>query len=74
VELLDGQKSQVVVPSGIVKPGQEIIVLGEGTPIRKDGQAKTKGDLSVRWEVEFPTNLSAAQKEGLRNLLTGFAV
>jgi DnaJ homolog subfamily B member 4 len=74
VELLDGRKLQVVVPSGIVKPGQESIVLGEGMPIRKDGQAKMKGDLKVRWEVEFPTNLSATQKEGLRKILTGFAV
>jgi DnaJ homolog subfamily B member 4 len=74
VELLHGRNLRVVVPSGIVKRGQESIVLGEGMPLRRDGQAKTKGDLKVRWEVEFPTNLSATQKEGLRKILTGFSV
>ncbi|KAH6913385.1 hypothetical protein BKA70DRAFT_720823 [Coprinopsis sp. MPI-PUGE-AT-0042] len=73
VDLLDGRKVQVPVPSGIIKPGQESIVIGEGMPIRKDGEVKKKGDLKVRWEVEFPTNLSAAQKEGIRKILTGFS-
>jgi DnaJ family protein B protein 4 len=69
VEMLDGRRLQVTVPSGVVKPGQEMIVLGEGMPIRKDGSVKKKGDLIVRWEVAFPDRLTPAQQEGVRNVL-----
>lgn len=69
VEMLDGRKLQVTVPSGIVKPGQETIISGEGMPIRKDGSVKRKGDLIVKWEVTFPERLSPAQQEGVRKVL-----
>lgn len=70
LELLDGRKLQVPVPSGIVKPGATTTVPGEGMPIRKEGSAKKKGDLLVRWEVVFPDRLTPAQKEGIRKVLT----
>ncbi|TFK36659.1 hypothetical protein BDQ12DRAFT_686291 [Crucibulum laeve] len=71
LEMLDGRKMQIPVPMGIVKPGQEMTIPGEGMPIRKDGATKRKGDLIVKWEVVFPDRLTAAQKEGLRKVLTG---
>ncbi|EIN10052.1 DnaJ-domain-containing protein [Punctularia strigosozonata HHB-11173 SS5] len=61
IEALDGRKLQVTVPSGVVKPGQETRIAGEGMPIRKAGK---KGDLIVRWDVVFPDRLTEAQKEG----------
>ncbi|KAJ7593370.1 hypothetical protein C8J56DRAFT_930912 [Mycena floridula] len=69
VELLDGRKLQVPVPSGIVKPNQETTVPREGMPIRKDGSMQSKGNLVVKWDVTFPTILTASQKEGLRKIL-----
>lgn len=69
VEALDGRKLQVPVPGGIVNPGLESRVTGEGMPIRKDGSVKKKGDLIVRWEVMFPERLTSSQKEGIRKVL-----
>ncbi|KAK0469589.1 DnaJ-domain-containing protein [Desarmillaria tabescens] len=70
VELLDGRKLQVSVPGGIVKPGQETTLPGEGMPIRKDGSVKSKGDLIVKWDVQFPDRLTPTQQEGLKRVLT----
>ena len=69
VDMLDGRKLQVPVPLGIVKPGQETLISGEGMPIRKEGTVKNKGDLIVRWEVGFPDRLTPAQKQGIRKVL-----
>lgn len=69
VDALDGRKLQVPIPSGIVRPGATTTVSGEGMPIRKEGSAKKKGDLIVKWEVVFPDRLTPAQKEGLRKIL-----
>ncbi|KAG7089359.1 hypothetical protein E1B28_011049 [Marasmius oreades] len=66
VDMLDGRKLQVPIPSGVVKPGQETTIPGEGMPIRKDGSVKKKGDLIVKWNVQFPDRLSASQKEKLK--------
>ena len=70
VELLDGRKLQVPSPVGIVKPGQETRVVGEGMPIRKQASLKNKGDLVIRWDVQFPDRLTPSQKEGIRRILT----
>lgn len=69
LELLDGRKLRVPFPVGVVKPGQQTKIHGEGMPVRKDGAAKTKGDLIVNWDVVFPASLTQSQKEGLRKVL-----
>ncbi|KAF8134966.1 hypothetical protein EV363DRAFT_1322156, partial [Boletus edulis] len=69
VELLDGRKLQVPFPVGVVKPGQETRVVGEGMPIRKQASLKNKGDLVIRWDVQFPDRLTPPQKEGIRRIL-----
>jgi DnaJ family protein B protein 4 len=69
VGALDGRKLQVPIPSGVVKPGQESTVAGEGMPIRKDGSVKKKGDLIVKFDVVFPDRLATSQKEGIRKVL-----
>jgi len=69
VEMLDGRKLQVPVPLGIIKPGHETTVSGEGMPIRKDGSVKKKGDLIIRWNVIFPDRLTPSQQEGIRKVL-----
>ncbi|KAJ4477387.1 hypothetical protein J3R30DRAFT_3334089 [Lentinula aciculospora] len=69
VESLDGRKIQMNIPAGVVRPGQETTVHGEGMPIRKDGTVKKKGDLIVKWDVIFPDRLASSQKEGLKKVL-----
>ena len=69
VNALDGRKLQVPIPSGVVKPGQESRMSGEGMPIRKDGSVKKKGDLIIKWDVVFPDRLTESQKEGVRKVL-----
>lgn len=70
VELLDGRKLQGTLPVGVVKPAQETRVVGEGMPIRKLASPKKKGDLVIRWDVQFPDRLTPSQKEGIRGILT----
>lgn len=70
VELLDGRRLQVPVPLGIVKPEQTTIIGGEGMPVRKEGKVAKKGDLIVKWNVVFPTQLGPGQKEELRKILS----
>ena len=69
LEMLDGRKLRVLFPLGVVKPGQQTRINGEGMPIRRDGAARTKGDLIVNWEVVFPDSLTPSQKEGVRRVL-----
>jgi len=69
VEMLDGRKLQVTIPSGVVKPNQLTTVPGEGMPIRKEGSVRKKGDLIVHWDIVFPDRLTSAQKEGVRKVL-----
>ncbi|KXN81285.1 hypothetical protein AN958_05333 [Leucoagaricus sp. SymC.cos] len=69
VQLLDDRRIQVPLPVGIVKPGQQTVVAGEGMPIRKEG-LKKKGDLVILWDVVFPTSLSTQQKDVIRKALS----
>jgi DnaJ family protein B protein 4 len=69
VKLLDGRRVQVSPPFGIIKPGQQTILPGEGMPIRKEDAEKKKGDLIIKWSIVFPTSLSSQQKEAIRKVL-----
>lgn len=69
VEGIDGKTLTISVPSGVVKPGAETRVSGEGMPIRKEGVASRRGDLIVKWDITFPEKLTPAQKEGVRKVL-----
>lgn len=67
---LDARKIQVSLPTGIIRPGQQTILSGEGMPIRKGGGLlKKRGDLIVKWDVAFPNSLSILQKDALRRAL-----
>lgn len=69
LEMLDGRKLQIPLPTGVIKPGEQLTVSGEGMPIRKDGASSRKGDLIVKWDVVFPSRLTPAQQEGIRKVL-----
>ena len=67
---LDGRRIQIPFPSNaVIKPDQEVRIPGEGMPIRKDGAARQKGDIIVKFDVIFPDFLTPAQREGVRKVL-----
>jgi DnaJ family protein B protein 4 len=70
IQHVDGRNLQVPIPLGVVKPGQETRVSGEGMPVRKEGQVHRKGDLIVKWEIVFPNRLTSLQKEGIKKVLS----
>lgn len=59
---MDGHTIEIGTES-VTRPFQIIKVKGEGMPLRDD--PATFGDLYIRVEVEFPTALTSAQKEGV---------
>jgi len=66
VELLDGRILPVAV-NDIAKPGYKVVVPGEGMPLAKD--SKSKGNLVVDFDVQYPDVLSIKQKEQLALVL-----
>ncbi|MEO0681690.1 MAG: molecular chaperone DnaJ [Pseudomonadota bacterium] len=60
--LVDGGRSRVKVPSG-VQSGKQLRLREKGMPALRGGR---RGDLYLELEVETPVNLSARQKELLR--------
>ncbi|XP_057959377.1 uncharacterized protein LOC131151908 [Malania oleifera] len=65
---LDGRNLSIPV-SDIVSPGYELVVAQEGMPIAKE--PGNRGDLRIKFEVKFPTRLSAEQRAGLKRALGG---
>ena len=70
IDTLDSRKIRVSPPAGVVKPGADSRIIGEGMPIRKAGLAKSRGDLIVKWDVIFPDRLTPSQKEGVKKVLS----
>lgn len=66
VRTLDGRIIPITV-SEIVRPETTKRVVGEGMPSARNKQRK--GDLVIRFDVNFPTSLTLAQKEGLSKIL-----
>ncbi|KAL9250846.1 DnaJ homolog subfamily B member 4-like protein [Drosera capensis] len=66
ITTLDGRDLTTDV-SDIVKPGHEVVIVGEGMPLSKD--PKKRGDLRIKFDVKFPSRLSAAQKSDLKRVL-----
>ncbi|KAJ0964379.1 hypothetical protein J5N97_029501 [Dioscorea zingiberensis] len=65
---LDGRNLAVPL-TDIVTPGYEIVIAKEGMPITKE-QGK-KGNLRIKFDVQFPTRLTAEQRAGIRRILGG---
>lgn len=63
---LDGRNLNIEV-SDIMKPGHEVVISGEGMPISKE--PKKKGNLRIKFDVKFPSRLSADQKADLKMVL-----
>lgn len=68
VNTLDGRNLPVGV-TDIVSPGYELVVPGEGMPIAKE--KGNRGDLKIKFDVQFPTRLTTDQKSALKRVLVG---
>ncbi|WZY79373.1 hypothetical protein YC2023_025757 [Brassica napus] len=68
IKTLDGRNLPVGVTE-IVSPGYELVVPGEGMPIAKE--KGNRGDLKIKFDVQFPTRLSTDQKSALKRVLVG---
>jgi DnaJ family protein B protein 4 len=66
ITTLDGRSLKVNNSNAVIHTGQESRVPNEGMPNSKTGK---KGDLFVKYEVNFPTSLTTEQKEGIKKLL-----
>ncbi|KAI3466699.1 hypothetical protein Pfo_023362 [Paulownia fortunei] len=63
---LDGRKLTISINS-VVHPNYEEVVPGEGMPIPKD--PTRRGNLKIKFNIKFPTRLTAEQKSGIKKLL-----
>ncbi|KAI3881038.1 hypothetical protein MKW92_046282 [Papaver armeniacum] len=63
---LDGRTLTIPV-ANVIQPTQEETVPGEGMPLHSD--PSRKGNLRVKFHIEFPTRLTAEQKAGIKRLL-----
>ena len=68
IKTLDGRNLPVGVTE-IVTQGYELVVPGEGMPIAKE--KGNRGDLKIKFDVQFPTRLSTDQKSALKRVLVG---
>lgn len=53
----------------MVKPGYEFVLQGEGMPIAKEPW--NRGDLKIKFEVTFPTQLTPQHRTALKQALGG---
>ncbi|KAL5544355.1 hypothetical protein UlMin_008139 [Ulmus minor] len=65
---LDGRNLAIPL-TDIIKPGAEMVVPNEGMPISKE--PGRKGNLRIKFDVRYPSRLTAEQKSDLRRVLGG---
>ncbi|GMF15125.1 unnamed protein product [Phytophthora lilii] len=66
IKTLDGR--EVPVPlGGVISPGTQMVIAGEGMPLQK--RPSQRGNLVVKFDVQFPTKLTEAQKNMVRQAL-----
>ena len=63
---LDGRNLTIPI-TNVIHLNYEEIVLGEGMPLPKD--PKERGNLRIKFNIKFPSRLTAEQKAGIRKLL-----
>lgn len=68
IPLLSG-KTLTIPCTEVVYPGYEKIIPNEGMPITKE--PGKKGNLRVKFDVKFPTQLSTEQRVSIKKVLTG---
>ncbi|XP_055805876.1 uncharacterized protein LOC129874596 [Solanum dulcamara] len=64
---LDGRKLTIPM-NNVIQPNHEEVVPREGMPIPKE--PSKRGDLRIKFNIKFPTRLTADQKTGIKKLLS----
>lgn len=64
---LDGRNLTIPINS-IIGPSYEEVVRGEGMPISKE--PSRKGNLRIKFNIEFPIKLTSEQRRSINQLLT----
>lgn len=76
VEALTGYTAQITTLDGrnltipintVIHPSYEEVVPKEGMPIPKE--PSKRGNLRIKFNIKFPTRLTAEQKAGIKKLL-----
>lgn len=67
IPLLGGGQMILVIDE-IIEPGFERVVQGQGMPKKKD--PSERGDLKVRFQVEFPKRLTDSQRSKILKILS----
>ncbi|GKC18231.1 DnaJ homolog subfamily B member 13-like protein [Tanacetum coccineum] len=65
---LDARNLTIPINSIISPTYEEVMVEGEGMPILRE--PSRKGNLRVKFKIDFPTRLYSDQKAGMKRLLT----
>ncbi|XP_027183421.1 dnaJ homolog subfamily B member 1 isoform X1 [Coffea eugenioides] len=68
ITTLDGRELSIPV-NDIISPGYELVVDKEGMPIAKE--PRNKGDLTINFEVKFPTKMTTEQRAAIKRALGG---
>ncbi|CBI15287.3 unnamed protein product, partial [Vitis vinifera] len=68
LKTLDGRSLEIQL-TDIVKPGYEMVVPNEGMPISKE--PSRKGNLRIKFDVNYPSRLTSEQKSDLKRVLGG---
>lgn len=69
ITTLDGRALSIPI-NAVISPSYEEVVKGEGMPIPKD--PSRKGNLRIKFNIKFPTKLTAEQKTGIKGLLSSW--
>ncbi|KAG9447798.1 hypothetical protein H6P81_013926 [Aristolochia fimbriata] len=64
---LDGRKLTIPINNVVIHPNYEEVVPREGMPIPKE--PSRRGNLRIKFDVKFPSRLTADQKAGIKRLL-----
>ncbi len=64
---IDGEEIPVVIDDSVAKPGDTHVVRGKG--LARRGSPNHRGDLIVRFDVQFPERLLPAERRALKDVL-----
>jgi len=70
LKTLDG-RDLVIKLTDVVTPGYELVIAKEGMPIVKENGRR--GNLRIKFDVDFPKRLSSEQRHNIRKVLGGQA-
>ena len=67
IPTLDSSRTRKLQLTKVIKPDTKEVIPGEGLPLPR--QPTTKGDLIVKFDVQFPDVLTKEQKDVLSSTL-----